>query len=261
VKRIKKFKKEKNKMKKRLILLASLVFAFACLFALTVSAEKCAECEERWTVETGSEGYLGEMTATNSCPVCGYVTSTEKIAPLFLTKGYSYSEEGSITQHYAVNREAIARYEQITGDTVLFGGVAATRNHPIASGPIDKNGKPVSDKVSAADFTNTKYDLFDVIVREIPESYKAETKIVCCAYVVIDGKVTYIDNGVQTSNDKAYTFEEVKVIVDDKLVVDPMAEKQSWDEAVATAFPKLTAGEFDAYGAEKKISFLQNLRG
>ena len=181
-------------MKKRLILLASLVFAFACLFALTASAQ-CDECEERWTVETGSEGYLGETTATNACPKCGYVASTEKIEPLFLTKGYSYGEDGSITQHYAVNREAIARYEQITGDTVLFGGVAATRNH-ITANPIDKNGKPVSDKVSAADFTNTEYDLFDVIVREIPESYKASTKIVCCAYVVIDGKVTYIDNGV-----------------------------------------------------------------
>lgn len=214
-------------MKKRLILMASLVFAFACLFALTVGA-KCAECEERWTVETGSEGYLGEMTATSSCPVCGYVTSTEKIAPLFLTKGYSYSEEGSITQHYAVDREAIARYEEITGDTVLFGGVAATRNH-IAAGPIDKNGKPVSNKVSSADFTNTKYDLFDVIVREIPESDKT-TEIVCCAYVVIDGKVTYIDNGVQTSNDKAYTFEEVKVIVDDKIVATPVAEKQGWED-------------------------------
>ena len=215
-------------MKKRLILMASLVFAFACLFALTVGA-KCAECEERWTVETGSEGYLGEMTATNSCPVCGYVTSTEKIAPLFLTKGYSYSEEGSITQHYAVNREAIARYEAITGDTVLFGGVAATRNH-IASGPIDKNGKPVSDKVSSADFTNTEYDLFDVIVREIPESYKAQTEIVCCAYVVVDGKVTYIDNGVQTSKDKAYTFEAVKVIVDNGIVATPVAEKQGWED-------------------------------
>lgn len=215
-------------MKKRLILMASLVFAFACLFALTVGA-KCAECEERWTVETGSEGYLGEMTATNSCPVCGYVTSTEKIAPLFLTKGYSYSDEGSIAQHYAVDREAIARYEEITGDTVLFGGVAATRNH-IASGPIDKNGKPVSDKVSSADFTNTEYDLFDVIVREIPESYKAQTEIVCCAYVVIDGKVTYIDNGVQTSKDKAYTFEAVKVIADNSIVATPVAEKQGWED-------------------------------
>jgi hypothetical protein len=179
-------------MKKRLILLASLVFAFACLFALTVSAAKCAECEERWTVETGSEGYLGEMTATNSCPVCGSVTSTEKIAPLFLTKGYSYSEEGSITQHYAVNREAIARYEAITGDTVLFGGVAATRND-IASGPIDKNAKPVSDKVSSADFTNTKYDLFDVVVKDIPQTYQANTEIICCAYVVVGEKVVYIE--------------------------------------------------------------------
>ncbi len=38
-------------------------------------------------------------------------------------------------------------------------------------------------------------------------------------------------------------------------------EKESWDEAIAVAFAKLTAGEYAAYGAEKKQEFLRNLGG
>ncbi len=38
-------------------------------------------------------------------------------------------------------------------------------------------------------------------------------------------------------------------------------EKASWDEAIAAAFPKLQAGEYAPYGAEKKQQFLRNLGG
>lgn len=38
-------------------------------------------------------------------------------------------------------------------------------------------------------------------------------------------------------------------------------EKESWDEAIATAFAKLQAGEYAPYGAEKKQQFLHNLGG
>ena len=38
-------------------------------------------------------------------------------------------------------------------------------------------------------------------------------------------------------------------------------EKESWEESASTAFAKLRDGQFDAYGAEKKIAFLQNLGG
>jgi phosphoglycolate phosphatase-like HAD superfamily hydrolase len=38
-------------------------------------------------------------------------------------------------------------------------------------------------------------------------------------------------------------------------------EKESWEEAVAVAFPKLRNGEYAPYGAEKKQEFLENLGG
>lgn len=216
-------------MKKKIILIASLIFAFACIFAITVSAECADGCDNRVVYQTGSNGFLGEVTVVDSCETCGYVNSIEKVEPLFITKGYSYSADGSITQRYAVNRDAVARFEELTGEAVKFGAVSATRNH-IGAGPIDSNGNPVSGKVSSMDFTNTKYDLFDVVVKDIPQTYQASTEIICCAYVVVGEKVVYIDNGVQTSKDKAYTFEAVKAIVDGGIVATPIPEKQEWDE-------------------------------
>ena len=38
-------------------------------------------------------------------------------------------------------------------------------------------------------------------------------------------------------------------------------EKDSWDEAIAVAFPKLQSGEYATYGAEMKQKFLHNLGG
>ena len=38
-------------------------------------------------------------------------------------------------------------------------------------------------------------------------------------------------------------------------------EKESWDEAIATAFAKLQSGDYAPYGAEKKQAFLRNLGG
>ena len=216
-------------MKKKIILIASLIFAFACIFAITVSAECADGCDNRVVYQTGSNGFLGEITVVDSCETCGYVNSTEKVEPLFITKGYSYSADGSITQRYAVNRDAVARFEELTGEAVKFGAVSATRNH-IAAGPIDSNGNPVSDKVSSMDFTNTKYDLFDVVVKDIPKTYQTSTEIICCAYVVVDGVVSYIDNGVSKSSDSAFTFEEVRAIVDGGIVETPVAKKQNWDD-------------------------------
>ena len=38
-------------------------------------------------------------------------------------------------------------------------------------------------------------------------------------------------------------------------------EKESWEEAISTAFVKLRSGDYTSYGAEKKQAFLQNLGG
>ena len=206
-------------MKKRIALIACLVFILACIFALSANAQ-CDECTDNWTLTLGEKGYLGKITAVNTCPVCNTTLATEWIDPMFETLGYSYSGMGGITQHYAVNRAAVARYEELAQETVKFGAVAATRNH-VSANPFDDDGNPVSDKISYADFTSTEYDVFDVIVNGIPEDYRGDTEIICCAYIIAGGKITYIDNGVEKKTAAANTFDKVTEKVDNRETDDP----------------------------------------
>ena len=193
-------------MKRRLLLILSLVIALSCIFAFSVSAE--CEHQDSWSISTGSNGYLGSMSAVNICPSCGETLATENLDPMFETLGYSYSDNG-IMQHYAVNRDVIARYEELTGEAVKFGAVTATRNH-VSGNPLDNEGNPVNNKVFAVDFTSTKYDVFDVVVRGIPDSYKSTTEIFCCAYIIVNGNVTYINNYAEKQNAVALTYNKVE---------------------------------------------------
>lgn len=197
-------------MKKTLIFVASLlVIALGCVFAFTAFANNECEHTDNWVVSVGSEGLLGEITFANICPSCGVTVASESYDCMFDTLGYSYSDNGGITQHYGVDRDVVARYEELTGETVKFGVVTATRNH-VAGNPIDSNGAPVSNKVVAVDFTDTDYDVFDIIVKGIPEANYSDTEIICCAYVIVNGEVSYIDSNAQVKNAPAYTFDEVK---------------------------------------------------
>ena len=198
-------------MRKRIALIVSMVAILACLFALAVNAECTEDHKGTWNLTFSKDGYLGEITATYTCTTCKG-TETEKIPALFETLGYSYGESG-ITQHYAVNRKAVARYEEITGEKVKFGAVVATKNN-VSGNPLDENGNPVNEKVKAVDFTDTKYDIFDVMVNNIPEEYKGEVGIICCAYVMAGGSVTYLENGVEKNDARALSHTEVSVKVD-----------------------------------------------
>ena len=199
-------------MKKKLLFAVSLTVMLVCLFALSVNAA-CAEHTDSWTISFGEDGYLGQITAVNACSQCGTTIETEVIDPLFVTLGYSYGSAGGITQHYAVDRAAVARYEELSGEKVKFGAVAATKSN-VEANPLDKNGMPVNEKVKAVDFTDTGYDLFDVMVNNIPQSYHDSAEIFCCAYIMAGNEITYIENGVEKKNAVANTFTRVTEKVD-----------------------------------------------
>lgn len=195
-------------MKKKLILMASLVFILCCFFAITANAQ-CAkdECVGDWVI-TG-QSYLKPMQAKMTCTVCSTVNE-ETIAPLFATNGFSYqAETGSITQHFAVDREAVDLYKKLTGKTVLFGGVIAAADMVGAQCPIDSEGKAVNKYVQAADFTNTDLVVYDIKITNIPKDARLGTALICGAYVVIDGVVSFIDNGEVESNAVANTYYDV----------------------------------------------------
>ena len=202
-------------MKKKLIFIASMILIMVCFLALTVNAECTDGCSGQTVVSLGDKGYLGNIEVNVVCTKCDEVLKIDTIQPMFETLGYSYNESGSMLQQYGANREAIAKYEELTGEKVKFGAVCATRNH-VDGNPLNDDGTPVSDKVMSADFTSTKYDVFDVKVSNIPDGYRDNTDVICCAYIVAGGQVTYIDNGIEKHNADANSFNRVTEKVDNK---------------------------------------------
>ena len=223
---------------KKLFLFALTAAMLVLMLAFTVSAECTAEHDGKWTVTFGDKGYLGEITASYSCATCGNAV-TETIAPLFETLGYSYGESG-IIQHYAANRVSIARYEELTGEKIKFGAVAATTNN-VSSNPLDANGQPVNEKVAVVDFTDTEYDIFDIMVNNIPDRYKGEVGIICCAYIIAGNEITYIENGAEKVNSVANTYERVTEKVDN--AEEEPVEINSYTIIDGTKYRKLSVEE------------------
>ena len=194
-------------MKKRLLITLVLCIVMTALLAISVGAE-CQTHDNKWTTELGADGYLGPISATAKCKTCGAVTK-ETIPALFITRGYSYSESGGIAQGYGVDRDAIARYEEITGEKVQFGGVLAVRSKIGDYNPLDINLNPLDSSVKKQDFTDSEYSVINIMVQGIPVSNFNDTRIICALYVSAGGRITYIDNRSEKINCGDKTFNEV----------------------------------------------------
>lgn len=192
-------------MLKKFILVLCIAFTL-CLFTLGVSAQ-CAEgqCNTEWSVE--GESYLAPSVATRACTVCAQEYESVELEALFSTKGFSYQEEtGSIIQHFAVNKEAVCRFEELTGKGVIYGGVIAAKAKLGSACPVDAEGKAINEWVKAFDFTTTDTDMYDVRINNIPNEARLGEGLICGAYIIIDGEISFIDNGRVEKNAVANTY-------------------------------------------------------
>ena len=197
-------------MKKKLLLALVMCIFVVFAFALCISAEEtvCEHNCDKWTVELSSMGFLGDITASSTCTICKEAV-TEVIPKLFITLGYSSSSNG-VLQGYGVNRPAIERYEELSGETVKFGGVIAIKDAIGDKNPLNANGEPISELVKSYDYTETNINVIDVAIKNIPDSYKDTTKLVCALYVCAGGRTTYIDNCAEKVLCGTKTFNEIK---------------------------------------------------
>ena len=196
-------------MKRKLLFSVLFVSLLACFFAISAGAVCKGEHSYEWQAETGNEGFFGEITLNGTCTASKcYTKTTEKISPIFTYLGYSYGE-GGYTQSYVINREALKKYEDVSGDTVEFGGVATTANAIGTQNPLDKDGNPISSKVKVANFTDTDYNIINIAIKGIDDKNK-DTDIVCSLYVKARGQTTYLDNGVEKTHCGASSYNDVK---------------------------------------------------
>ena len=224
-------------MKKKLIFSLAMCLTLLFAFAFIVSAEDCQEhTTTKWTVSLGSEGYLGDMTATSECTVCKKVV-TETISRIFITPGYSSSDDG-VSQTYGVNRDSIARYEELTGEKIKFGAVAALRETIGKQNPLDSKGNPMSKYVKSYDYTDSIYNIISIKINGIPDDAKAGMGLICALYVNAGGRTTYIDNCAEKEQCGDKTFNEIEASPEpDKTTL------QKVEVIEGTRYKRLTASE------------------
>ena len=175
----------------------------------------CERCSEKQffddPVHTGEWSFDGTYVtgylASYDCIYCETNITNEDIEALFISKGYSCTVfEGaiSIVQGFDINREAIARYEELTGKEVSY-GVVATSVNKVIDGNIDVVNNV--DGITAIDFTSAEkkeFTRFEIKVADIAEANQ-DTGLYACAYVIEDGAVSFISENACTAQAVAKT--------------------------------------------------------
>jgi hypothetical protein len=122
-------------------------------------------CEYTFTNEDGSAlSYLSVISVNFECSVCGTKSVLETIDAIFVNLGYSVEEnttEGAVAHKVKVNREALARYEELTGKSLKFGVIAGIADDEQAGNIIDASGEKLVALGNSllAEFSNTEYSI------------------------------------------------------------------------------------------------------
>ena len=140
----------------------------------------------------GAESYFGEGVVVVKCANCdAQANDEEKVGALFIADGYSIPEYGTtdcISHTIRVNKANIARYEELTGNTVNYGitaGVKTSISNPISI----KNDKVVAnDYAVSADMTGTEYTKLVIKITGLTKN----DQISCNAYIVFNVDPTKI---------------------------------------------------------------------
>ncbi len=141
------------------------------------------------------EEYVSSYVKTGVCKNCEDEVVTVLTGALFTNKGYSRELGGTYFDYgFVANREEIAKYEALTGNTVSYGIIAAKKTASESGALIDENGVAIEGAILMS-FDTTSYNLYNVKVTGI-SSENAETQIYCSAYVYEAGKTVYIGNTV-----------------------------------------------------------------
>ena len=122
-----------------------------------------------WKHNYDGEKYLSGLNAAYGCTRCDLVEQQVFIGALFNTLGFSVPQFGgelSITVGYAINKNAIAEYESLTGNKISFGCAVAVKDC-IGEGvaPLDENGNAIvlsRGRVVVADATSEPNSYMDV---------------------------------------------------------------------------------------------------
>lgn len=146
-----------------------------------------------------SFSYIDDIYVVTTCPVCQMNDVSEVIEKIFISKGYSVCEmgaEGGVTHKVGINKESLARYEEISGEKLSYGVVAGIKKDGYSDALIRyENGKlNATDNSVAFDFTGTEFEILELKLTNINKS----ATVYCNAFVSNGSDISYIcDTTVQ----------------------------------------------------------------
>ena len=143
--------------------------------------------------------YISDIYVVTTCPVCQMNDVSEVIEKIFISKGYSVCEmgaEGGVTHKVGINKESLARYEEISGEKLSYGVVAGIKKDGYSDALVSfVDGElTTSENAIAVDFTSTEFEILELKLTNINKS----ATVYCNAFVSNGSDVSYIcDTTVQ----------------------------------------------------------------
>ena len=164
------------------------------------------------------ENYLSKGIYTAPCERCGKVITEEKgtVSELFVFLGYSTPEDGSygIVASYTVNKNAVSKYEQLSGKTLSYGLVAGVKSSLGDKNPLDENGDEIilEDSVVIKAPVSKNSIGYDFVIKDMAES-QLSLELVVATYVVVtegeDVSVVYLQETQKTENLGAISYNAI----------------------------------------------------
>ena len=167
-------------------------------------------CEYTLTTITYAD-YAKAGVKVYTCASCG-ATTEEAADALIIALGYSASEAelGGITVGYKMNNEAIAKYEEITGNELVY-GVFAAASATIGNDDIfDANGNTVSGVISK-EASSMKLEALNLKLVGFNTEELMAAEIVMGMYVNDGAKVSYVQPEAPITGNKYHTVSYSKL--------------------------------------------------
>ena len=129
----------------------------------------------------------------DTCANCKKTEIKESFGSMFSYLGYSCTEAPiggklSMSQFYGINKDNIAKYEELTGTKLTYGVVIASVENPFDEEYVNSN------KVIVAEQWRLALDYANVMVSGITEE-TAAFGVLFCMYVNDGGNIYYLDGG------------------------------------------------------------------
>lgn len=160
-----------------------------------------------------ANGYLQAGVMSAECVHCGK-TRQEAADAIFVYKGYSVKEENTaICVGYFINYELLSEYETVMCTEISIGAVTCASDNL-----VNGDNKPINSDGSAAEVSAGRvvHSLIEserrnvsIILKTDDWTKYADKKIILCAYIIENGKVSYLCGNVASESAAATTYNEI----------------------------------------------------